>query len=62
VLSVEDFTKSIIFECIRTICKKRFFAGDRAGSRDFLDEARREGFEVYGIELNRLEAGFIKID
>lgn len=31
-----------------------------AGGGFFLDEAKKEGFEVYGIELNRVAASFIK--
>lgn len=30
------------------------------GAGDFLDEARKEGFNVYGIELNKILAGFIR--
>jgi len=30
------------------------------GGGYFLDEAREEGFEVYGIELNSIQADFIK--
>ena len=30
-----------------------------AGAGYFLDEARRQGYEVYGIEVNRIEADFI---
>lgn len=31
-----------------------------AGSGYFLDEARKEGFDVYGIELNSIQADFIR--
>jgi len=31
-----------------------------AGAGAFLDEARRQGFDVYGIELNKLQADYIK--
>ncbi len=31
-----------------------------AGAGYFLDEARKEGFEVYGIELNNIQADFIR--
>jgi len=30
------------------------------GAGYFLDEARKEGFEVYGIELNKIQANFVK--
>jgi SAM-dependent methyltransferase len=31
-----------------------------AGAGYFLDEARKEGFDVYGIELNNIQANFIR--
>ena len=59
-----SFTKRLSAKHSLRIIKKFIKDGSMleigAGMGYFLDEARKEDFEVYGIELNNLEADFIR--
>lgn len=45
---------------IKKFIKNGFMLEIGPGAGDFLDESRKEGFDVYGIELNKVQADFIR--
>ena len=58
-----DFIKRLYARHHLAIIKKYIRSGSLleigAGAGYFLEEAKKEGFEVYGIELNKVQANFI---